>query len=69
MASFIWTETQINVLISEMSVRPLFFDTTCKDYSNRDARRAACDDIARILGTSGMQRAFSIYIKLKLKHL
>ena len=40
-----WSSEINECLNSEIEVRPCLYDTMCKEYSNRDSRRVACEDI------------------------
>jgi len=48
-----WTRELTEKIIIEMEARPVLYDTKLKNYSNRDVRRALCNDIGSILSVSG----------------
>ena len=52
-AQYVWTVDKTEKLIEQIELRPVFYDTSSKVYSNRDARRAACDELAKQFDTTG----------------
>lgn len=64
MASFEWTEVNVSELISLYEERPCLYNTKSKDYFNRDHRSKALDEIAKKLGTTGMDYIACLYISI-----
>ena len=54
MASFEWTAETSDQLISLYEERPCLYNTTLKEYHNRDARKKALEEIATTLKVSGV---------------
>ena len=48
-----WTQSKVNKLISCYEEHPCLYDTTLKEYFNRDKRSKALQEIATALGYSG----------------
>lgn len=55
MASFVWTIELTDRLIELYEQRPCLYNTTIKDYFNRDIRSKALAEIVTDLGSTGWQ--------------
>ena len=53
MAEFRWMDATVDELIALYQANSCLYDTKSKDYSNRDRRKKAVQEIATALGCSG----------------
>ena len=48
-----WDNTTTFKSINEIAKNPILYDSKCVGYTNRDARRAICDEIGKMLDVNG----------------
>ena len=49
-----WTQEKVEQLIGLYEDRPCLYNTTLKEYHNRDARKKTIEELATILEVSGV---------------
>ena len=55
-----WTVAKINELIDLWEAKACLYQTTNKDYHNRDMKAKACESLSRDLGVQGKLHAIII---------
>lgn len=67
MADFKWTDEKTYDLIAMFEARPCLYNTSLKEYSNRDVKKKAIEEIVAAFGMTG--EVICCAAKMEAQHL